>query len=79
LFIQSALLYSSSEGQRRIRCHNIAIPLTNSISEAYDFVDITATTFFLTRKALARFDKMANIEATRAVIEAAVNNMCKAN
>jgi hypothetical protein len=27
LFVQSALLYSSSEGQRRIRCHNIAIPL----------------------------------------------------
>lgn len=79
LFIQSALLYSSSEGQRRIRCHNIAIPLTNSIPDAYDYIDITATTFFLTRKALARFEKMANIEASRAVIEAAINNMCKAN
>ena len=79
LFVQSALLYSSSEGQRRIRCHNIAIPLTNSISEAYDFIDITATTFYLTRKALARFEKVANIETTRAVIEAAINNMCKAN
>ena len=79
LFVQSALLYSSSEGQRRIRCHNIAIPLTNSIPEAYDYVDITATTFYLTRKALARLEKIANIESTRAVIEAAVNNMCKAN
>lgn len=29
LFVQSALLYSTSEGQRRIRCHNIAIPLTS--------------------------------------------------
>jgi hypothetical protein len=29
LFVQSALLYSTSEGQRRIRCHNIAVPLTN--------------------------------------------------
>lgn len=28
LFVQSALLYSTSEGQRRIRCHNIAIPIT---------------------------------------------------
>ena len=79
LFVQSALLYSSSEGQRRIRCHNIAIPLTNSVSEAYDFIDITATAFYLTRKALARFEKVANIETTRAVIEAAINNMCKAN
>ena len=30
LFVQSALLYSSSEGQRRIRCHNIAIPLVQN-------------------------------------------------
>lgn len=53
--------------------------MTNSISEAYEFIDITATTFYLTRKALARFEKVANIDTTRAVIEAAVNNMCKAN
>ena len=79
LFVQSALLYSTSEGQRRIRCHNIAIPLTNSVSEAYEYLDISATSFMLTRKALARFEKMANIEQSRSVIEAALNNMCKAN
>ena len=28
LFVQSALLYSTSDGQRRIRSHSIAIPIT---------------------------------------------------
>ena len=79
LFVQSALLYSTSEGQRRIRCHNIAIPLTNVINDAFDYLDIIATSCLLTRKALARFNKMANIDASRSVIEAALNNMCKAN
>ena len=31
LFVQSALLYSTSEGERRIRCHSVAIPLTPSM------------------------------------------------
>jgi protein transport protein SEC24 len=31
LFVQSALLYSTSEGERRIRCHSVAIPLTTSL------------------------------------------------
>jgi hypothetical protein len=42
-------------------------------------LDIIATSCLLTRKALARFNKMANIDASRSVIEAALNNMCKAN
>jgi hypothetical protein len=62
LFIQSALLYSSSEGQRRIRCHNIAIPMTASINDAYEFLDISATSHLLLRKALSRFDRVPNIE-----------------
>lgn len=78
LFIQSALLYSTSEGQRRIRCHNVAVPLTNSINEAYEMLDITSTAHLLLRKALARFDKVANVEQSRLVIEAGVNNMARA-
>ena len=79
VFIQSALLYSSSEGQRRIRCHNIAIPLTNSINEAYEFLDISAVAHLLTRKALNRFDRITSVEQSRVVVEAAINNMARAN
>lgn len=31
----------------------------------------------LTRKSIARFGKLANIEASRAVVEAGINNLCK--
>lgn len=58
VFVQTALLYSTSEGQRRIRSHNMAIPLTNQISESYDYLDITATSAFITRKALRRFQSI---------------------
>ena len=78
LFVQSALLYSTSEGQRRIRCHNIAVPLTNQVSEAYEFIDIIATSHMLTRKALSRFDQLTNVDASKAVVEASLNNLCKA-
>ena len=56
------MLYSSSEGQRRIRCHNVAVPLTNNIADAYEYLDISAATHFLMRKAIARFDKIASID-----------------
>ena len=78
LFVQSALLYSSSEGQRRIRCHNIAIPLTNSVNECYEFLDISATSHMLLRKAMSRFDRIPNIEQSKMVIESAVMNMARA-
>ena len=29
MFVQTALLYSTADGERRIRVHNAAIPLTN--------------------------------------------------
>lgn len=79
LFIQSALLYSSSDGQRRIRCHNTAIPLTTSINESYEFLDISSTATLLLRKALSRFDRVPNVEQSKMVIESAVMNMARAN
>ena len=55
----------------------MAIPLTNQISESYDWLDITAAAAFILRKALRRFETIKNIEACRSVIEAILNNMCK--
>ena len=55
----------------------MAIPLTNQINEAYDWLDITATSAFITRKALRRFQSIQNIEAVRGTIEAILNNMTK--
>jgi len=78
-FVQSALLYSSSDGQRRIRCHNVAIPMTSSINDCFDYLDISSTTHLLLRKALSRFERVPNVEQTKLVIESALMNMARAN
>ena len=57
LFVQSALLYSTSDGERRIRCHSVAIPYSQNIGDSFDYIDINSMSFFLYRKALARIVK----------------------
>jgi len=54
LYIQSALLYSTSDGQRRIRVHNLAIPLTNMKNLPFEYMDVNATVHFFARVALNR-------------------------
>jgi protein transport protein SEC24 len=54
IYIQSALLYSTSEGERRIRVHNAAIPLTNMKHLPFEHIDITATAHYFARVALNR-------------------------
>lgn len=39
LFIQSALLYTHLDGTRRIRIHNLCLPITRKVSEIHDSLD----------------------------------------
>ena len=48
LFVQTALLYTSSEGERRIRTHNLALPFTNIRAEPYENIDTNHFTNFVT-------------------------------
>lgn len=77
LFVQSALLYSTSDGQRRIRSHSIAVPITQLINEAYDYIDIVATSALLARKALNQFTKFCNIEECKQAVIKVLNNLVK--
>ena len=54
MYVQSALLYSTSEGERRIRVHNAAIPLTNIPNLPFDYLDTSALALFWARLAIAR-------------------------
>ena len=60
LYIQSALLYSTSEGERRIRVHNIAVPLTNMKHLPFEYLDVTATALYFARLALSRLATNVN-------------------
>ena len=77
LFVQSALLYSTSDGQRRIRSHSIAISISQIINEVYDYMDIVATSCFLARKALNMASKFNNVEECKQGVIKAVNNLAK--
>lgn len=54
LYLQSALLYSTSDGERRIRVHNLALPLTNMKHLPFEHMDVNAMTHFYARLALSR-------------------------
>jgi protein transport protein SEC24 len=43
ILIQAALLYTSSDGERRIRVHNLNLPVTQNMSDMYSLVDVPAT------------------------------------
>ena len=54
MFVQTALLYSTAEGERRIRVHNAAIPLTNIANLCFEYMDTSALALYWARSAIAR-------------------------
>ena len=50
--IQAALLYTSSDGERRIRVHNLNLPVTQNMSDLYSLVDVPATMNSLLKSAV---------------------------
>jgi protein transport protein SEC24 len=78
LYIQSALLYSTSEGERRIRVHNIAVPLTNLKHLPYEHMDVTALVHYWSRIALRRQSTNLNFQVCRSTIEMYLTNLCRA-
>lgn len=77
LYIQSALLYTTSEGERRIRVHNMAVPLTNMKHLPFEYLDVTATAHYLARLALSRLTTNVNFQVCRSTIEMYLTNLCR--
>ena len=77
VYVQSALLYSTSEGERRIRVHNLAVPLTNMKHLPFEHIDINALTHFYTRVALNRMNTNVNFTVCRGMIEMSISNLCR--
>lgn len=50
VYAQSALLYTSFGGERRIRVHTMCIPVTQSITELYESVDVNCTMNLLAKQ-----------------------------
>ncbi|EGR29097.1 sec23 sec24 trunk domain protein, partial [Ichthyophthirius multifiliis] len=48
--IQTELLYTNNEGQRLLRFHNYVIPLSSSLQQIYDSIDLEAYFFCLSKR-----------------------------
>lgn len=63
-------MYSTADGERRIRVHNACIPLTNIKHLPFDYMDTTAIAFYFTRMANARLSMNAfNFSSTVSGVE----------
>ena len=76
IFVQTALLYTSSEGERRMRVHNLAMPLTDVASGPFENCDINALWTLAFKKGIDNLEILnPNILGTRSYIEMQFSNM----
>ncbi|MBW0489090.1 hypothetical protein O181_028805 [Austropuccinia psidii MF-1] len=53
-YFQCALLYTSANGQRRVRCHNLALPVTQVMGNIFRSADMDATITLTTKQCVAQ-------------------------
>lgn len=70
IFVQTALLYTSSEGERRIRVHNLAMPFSDNATDPYDYSEANAIAPLILKKAIDNLETLnPNFLSTRSYIE----------
>ena len=61
LYIQSALLYSYGDGTRRIRVHNLCLPLSNDINDIYNGINSEMVATYYLKETINKIYKTKNI------------------
>ena len=51
-YIQCALLYTTVTGQRRVRTHNISVPVTTLLANVFRYANMDTTVSFLAKQGL---------------------------
>lgn len=71
---QAALLYTSSNGERRIRVHTLCLPVVNSVADVYTGADVQAITCLLATMAVDRSVSSSLSDARDALVNAVVDS-----
>lgn len=70
---QSAILYTSASGQRRVRCHNLVASVAERGEEALRFVDQDAVVTAVAKEAAARIPERSPKDIRNAITEKTVD------
>ncbi|KFV84783.1 Protein transport protein Sec24A, partial [Struthio camelus australis] len=72
---QSALLYTSSKGERRIRVHTMCLPVVTTLSDVYLGADVQAITGLLANMAVDRSVSASLSDARDALVNAVIDSL----
>ncbi|XP_058150253.1 protein transport protein Sec24B isoform X2 [Dasypus novemcinctus] len=72
---QTALLYTSSKGERRIRVHTLCLPVVSSLADVYSGVDVQAAICLLANMAVDRSVSSSLSDARDALVNAVVDSL----
>ncbi|XP_035953941.2 protein transport protein Sec24B isoform X2 [Halichoerus grypus] len=72
---QTALLYTSSKGERRIRVHTLCLPVVSSLADVYAGVDVQAAVCLLANMAVDRSISSSLSDARDALVNAVVDSL----
>ncbi|XP_057561661.1 protein transport protein Sec24B isoform X4 [Hippopotamus amphibius kiboko] len=72
---QTALLYTSSKGERRIRVHTLCLPVVTSLADVYAGVDVQAAICLLANMAVDRSISSSLSDARDALVNAVVDSL----
>ena len=75
IYIQSCLLYSHGDGTRRMRVHNLCLPISSNNSQIYDSIDPEFLVAFWAQKSSHFIFKYRNLEKSLTNIENEFFNM----
>ncbi|XP_054846009.1 protein transport protein Sec24B isoform X1 [Eublepharis macularius] len=72
---QTALLYTSSKGERRIRVHTLCLPVVTSLPDVYAGADVQAVVCLLANMAVDRSVSSSLSDARDALVNAVVDSL----
>ncbi|XP_037686370.1 protein transport protein Sec24B isoform X2 [Choloepus didactylus] len=72
---QTALLYTSSKGERRIRVHTLCLPVVSLLADVYAGVDVQAAICLLANMAVDRSVSSSLSDARDALVNAVVDSL----